>query len=102
MYWTGKETDKRWTTRFGTWEEISVSGFGTNCDNVKEISLKALGSGVPVMVNMVLRRESRMEWSMDVEVMGIRGEEKVVIAVLGMENQVEMIHGGYREVGFGS
>lgn len=43
-----------------------------------------------------------MERSMDVEVTGIRGEEKVVIAALGTENQIEMIHGGYREVGFES
>lgn len=38
----GKEADKRWTTRFGTWEEINVSGFGADCDNVKEINLKAV------------------------------------------------------------
>lgn len=41
---------------------------------------------VPVMVNMVSRRESRMEWSTDVEVTGIRGEEKAAIAMLGTEN----------------
>lgn len=51
------------------------------------------------MVNMVSRRESRMERSTDVEVTGIRGEEKVVIAALGTENPVETIHGGYREAG---
>lgn len=30
----GKEADKRLTTRFGTWEEISASGFGADCDNI--------------------------------------------------------------------
>lgn len=52
------------------------------------------------MANMVSRRESRMERSMDVEVTGIRGKEKAVIAALGTEKQVEMIHGGYQEVSF--